>query len=114
MIVSASDRPVDQVHHAAVVEHLDQPVLGWLLGLEADRGQFLQGAFLVLLADEEVHVVVAGMPAVGVHRETAAERERDVGLLQHGGHALERGGKALVHPMRHGASPSGSVTLVCR
>ena len=37
-----------------------------------------------LLADQEIHVVVAGMPAVRVHREAATQRERDLGLLEHG------------------------------
>ena len=48
-----------------------------------------QGPLLVLLADQEVDVVVAGVAAVGVHREAAAQRERDLRLLEHGGDPLE-------------------------
>ena len=106
------DRPVDQVHQPALVVDLDQPVLRRLLGREADRGQRRQRPFLVLLADQEVDVVVAGVPAVGVHREAAAERERDLGLLERGGHPLERGDQALVHPVRHGDLP-GRWCAVC-
>ena len=42
-VTGCLDRPVDQVDHPARVEHLDQPVLGRLLGHEARRGEFGEG-----------------------------------------------------------------------
>ena len=107
------DRPVDQVHHPVVVVDLDQPVLRRPLGGEPGLHQRLQGPFDVLLPDQEVDVVVAGVPAVGVHGEAAAQGERDLGLLEHGGDPLQRGKQALVAAVLHRVLPGRRGSVIC-
>jgi hypothetical protein len=81
--------------------------------LETDAGEFLERSGLVLLADEEIDVVIAGVPSVRVHREAAAEGERDLGLFEHGRYPFQRVDQAFVHPVRHGIPLRRSV-CVCQ
>src|SRR5690606_24004257 len=65
----------------------------------------LQRTVDVLFADEEIDVVVTGLPAVRVHREAAPEGERDLRPLEDGGHALEGAQEALLVTLGHADLP---------
>lgn len=94
-------RAVDQVHQAVVDVDLGQPVLG---GRSVRRPALTRTSSAVSMessGDEEVDVVLRLRPTPGPPRVAAAERERDVGLLQLDGHPLEHFTHVLVVALCH-------------
>jgi len=74
---------------------LEQPFLGRPLGAHPDGGECSERALRVLLADEEVDVVVGPRPAAGPGREPATEHEQHLCFAQRGGRALHARDESL-------------------
>ena len=92
--VLVADRPArraeDQVDQRSLVVGLQQPSLGRPLGLHAGLDERLERALGVLLADEEVDVVLGRRAAASPAGEAAAEQVRDAGVAQRRGRDLHR------------------------
>jgi hypothetical protein len=92
--VLVADRAVrgmeDEFDEIVPVPCLVEPVLRGALGTEPFLRQHFEGAVGVLLAEEEVDVVVGRWPSARPDRETAAEHVVDVALAQRRARTLHR------------------------
>ena len=86
----AAGRAEDQVDQRLAVPGLQQPVLGRPFRLHPRGVERRQRALGVLLADEEVDVVLGRRPAASPGGEPAAEDVRHLGVAQRSRGALHR------------------------
>src|SRR4029079_14566400 len=82
-------RPVDEVDEELLVERLDEPPFGWDLRPKAELLECAMSVLDIVLADEEVDVVLGRWATSRPGAETTAECVRDVSVSEGGGDPLE-------------------------